>query len=85
MPLFGYTKILHTLVGMRSAALVAAVALLRQGEPNVPQGINEVHIYIYRSMHIYVHISRGSCLCGLHIYIYIYQGADACGQQMTVE
>ena len=46
IPLFGHMKILHTLVGMGSAALAAAVASPRQGDPNFPPGINEVYLYI---------------------------------------
>ena len=38
-PLFGHPKILHTMARMGSAALVAAVALPRSGDPNFPRGI----------------------------------------------
>ena len=40
--LLGHAKILHTLVGMASAALAAAVALNRYGDPNFLQAINGV-------------------------------------------
>ena len=41
IPSSGPTKILHSVVGMGSAVLVAAVALPRSGDLNVPQGITK--------------------------------------------
>ena len=38
IPLFGYTKTLHTRVGMGSAALAAAVALPMYSDPNFQPG-----------------------------------------------
>ena len=38
IPLFGYTKTLHTRVGMGSAALSAAVALPMYSDPNFQPG-----------------------------------------------
>ena len=38
IPLFGHTKILHTLVGMGSAALAATVPYPGYGDPNFPRG-----------------------------------------------
>ena len=48
IPLFGHTKIPHRLLETGSAALAAAVALPRQGDPNFPQWINEVLKKIYK-------------------------------------
>ena len=56
--LFGHAKIVRTPVEMGSAALAAAAALPRQGDPNFPQGINEIiiiHIndrYRYEPVHL---------------------------------
>ena len=38
IPLFGHMKILHTPVGMSSAALAVAVPYLGKGTTNFPQG-----------------------------------------------
>ena len=44
---FGHTKIVRTLVEMGSAALAAAAALPRKGDPNFLQGIIEIILIIH--------------------------------------
>ena len=42
IPWFGHRKLLHTLIGMGSAVLAAAVPVPRVGDPNFLHGINAV-------------------------------------------
>ena len=53
----GHTQTLHTLVGMGSAALVAAVALPRHGDLNFQKDTNEVSVSF--RVHNFLHFLLG--------------------------
>ena len=74
IPFFGHTKILHMLVSVDSAALVAAVVLPRYGGLKSACGINEVLKKKNVALHHFVQCSCKNIEQKCFIYHQMYHG-----------